>query len=94
MEQLPTMLLHWQVTFLAVSVGFVLYTGIFWTQIIDSQEQREDREVELLNYERRLVYVWVWVGKNSSSGLFDGICIQRSKQQRRIAEGKNARCHS
>jgi hypothetical protein len=34
MEQLSTMLLHWQFTFLAISVGFVVYTGIFWTQII------------------------------------------------------------
>ena len=34
MEQLSTMLLHWQVTFLAVSAGFAVYTAIFWTQII------------------------------------------------------------
>lgn len=40
MEQLSTMLLHWRVTSLAVSVGFAVYTGIFWTQIIVNGDYR------------------------------------------------------
>lgn len=34
MEQLSTTLLHWQAIFLAISVGFIVYTAIFWDQII------------------------------------------------------------
>jgi hypothetical protein len=34
MEQLSKTLLHWQAIFLAISVGFIVYTAIFWDQII------------------------------------------------------------
>jgi hypothetical protein len=45
MEQLSTMLLQWQFTFLAISIGFVVYTGIFWTQIIVHGDYRFGFEV-------------------------------------------------
>lgn len=34
MEELSAALLHWQAVFLLISVGFAVYTGLFWNQII------------------------------------------------------------
>jgi hypothetical protein len=39
-QRLSTTLLHWQATFLAASIGFMVYTAIFWTQIIVHQDLR------------------------------------------------------
>lgn len=40
LSELSRQFFRWQVTFLAISVGFATYTGVFWTQIVRNGDKR------------------------------------------------------
>lgn len=40
LSELSRQFLRWQVTFLAISIGFATYTGVFWTQIVRNGDKR------------------------------------------------------
>ncbi len=40
LSELSRQFLRWQVTFVAISMGFATYTGVFWTQIVRNGDKR------------------------------------------------------
>jgi hypothetical protein len=40
LRRLSDTLMHWQLTFFVISLGFIIHTAIFWNQIIGKKDQR------------------------------------------------------
>lgn len=40
MNELSRLLYRWQITFLTISSGFVIYTAVFWNQIVRNRDLR------------------------------------------------------